>query len=141
MNTTDMYKDFIKRNPASDINYKIFRYILSEYNKGILELLLEGGTFNIGNKLGRLCVKKFTRNFSRRTVDWGETNKLKKQGINQLVYYTDDYYYGYNWEKRYCTVKNKSVYKFYPAGGVKGPKKQLIRLLKSNSLNHLNFKS
>lgn len=140
MNTTDMYEDFVKRNPASDINYKIFKYILSSYNKGIVELLMDGETFNLGTKLGRLSIKKFPRNFNRKTVDWGETNKLLRNGIKQLVYFTDDYYYGFHWEKRYCTIKNKSVYKFYPAGGVNGPRKQLIRFLKANTMNQLNFK-
>ena len=140
INSTDIYEEYKKRNPGTDITYQLFKYTLDNYNKGIVEALLQGKTFNIGNKLGRIRIKKFVRNFKRKTVDWGETNKIKAQGINKLIYYTDEYYYGFAWEKRYCTVKNKSVYKFKPAGGKRGPKKLLITLLKENDMNHLNFK-
>lgn len=140
INTTDIYKEFVKRNPATDVNYQTFKYILTAYNKGIVDALMAGETFNLGTKLGRLSIKKFPRNFNRKSVDWGETNKLLKQGIRKLVFFTDDFYFAFNWEKRYCTIKNKSVYKFYPAGGKIGPRKRLIQFLKSNDMNKLNFK-
>ena len=140
INATDMYADFKRRNPGTDVTYVMFKHILSEYNQGIVDTLMKGETFNLGVRLGKLRIRKVARNFNRKTVDWGETNKLAKQGIKQLVYFTDEYYYGFFWEKRYCTIKNKSVYKFHPAGGQEGPKKRLIRFLKEDELNCLNFK-
>lgn len=135
-----MYADFKRRNPGTDVTYQLFKYILSEYNKGIVNTLMKGESFNLGQRLGKLRIRKMPRNFNRKKIDWGETNKLKKQGIKKLIYFTDEYYYGFFWEKRYCTIKNKSVYKFHPAGGEAGPRKRLIRFLKENDLNRLNFK-
>jgi hypothetical protein len=139
INVTDLYKKFKKKNPDSDVTYTLFKYVISSYNKQIVDYLMEGGTFNLGSRLGKLKIKRVVRNFKNKAIDWGETNKLKARGINQLVYYTDEHYYGFFWEKRNCTVKNKSVYKFYPAGGIIGPKKRLIKFLKENELNKLNF--
>lgn len=139
INSTDMYKKFKERNPGTDITYPLFKYILTSYNKQVVDVLMRGETFNIGSKIGKLKISKFPRNFKRKTVDWGETNKLRKQGIKKMVYYTDDYYYGYYWQKKSCSVKNKSVYKFHPAGGKNGPKKRLINYLKADEMNRLTF--
>ncbi len=136
----DMYDKFRKDNSGTDVNYTLFKYIISAYNKGIVQHLLTGGTFHLGAGLGRLKISKIKRDFSKRkTINWGETRKHYQQGIEKLVYYTDEYYYRFTWFKKYCNIKNKSAYNFRPAGGVKGPKKQLVELLKKDEFAHLNF--
>ena len=94
----------------------------------------------MGQRLGTIRIKKIPRTFNKPTIDWGETNRLKKQGIKQLVYYTDDFYYRWNWDKHRCLVKNKSVYTFAPTAGQRGNRKKLVEKLKTDEFAHLNYK-
>ena len=104
-------------------------------------MLLEGQVFNMGQRLGSMRIKKIPRTFNKPTVDWGETNRLKKQGIKQLVHYTDDFYYRWNWDKHRCLVKNKSVYTFAPTAGQSGNRRKLVQKLKTDEFAHLNYKT
>ena len=105
----DIYKYYAKNNPGTYVTYTQFKFILSLFNKKAVDYILQGKTLNFHNRLGKLRIKRVKRNFNDKTVDWAETNKLKKQGINKLVYYTDDFWYRWYWEKRICTIPNKSV--------------------------------
>jgi hypothetical protein len=136
----DMYRYYKERNPGTDVTYTQFKYILSLYNKKVADRLLKGDIVNLGNRVGKLRIKKVARDFNKKTVDWNSTNQLKAQGINKLVFFTDEYWYRWAWEKKSCQIPNKSVYKFRPTGGEGGNRKRLTRLLKSDELAHLNFK-
>lgn len=136
----DIYNHYKKTNPGTDITYTQLKYVLSLFNKKAIEYILQGGSLNFHNRLGKLRIKKIKRNFNRKTIDWQETNKLKAQGINKYVFYTDDYWYRWFWEKRTCTIPNKSVYSFRPTGGDDGNRKKLVHLLKSDEFAHLNYR-
>lgn len=136
----DIYNYYKKNNPGIDTSYTQFKYILSQFNKKAVVHILQGRSLNFHNRLGRMRIKKVKRNFNSKTVDWLETNKLQKQGINKLVFYTDDYWYRWYWEKRTCTIPNKSVYSFRPTGGDDGNRKKLVHLLKTDEFAHLNFR-
>ena len=135
----DMYKEFVKEHPGTDIPYTYFKYVISQYNKKCADHILEGGVINLGNRLGKLRIRRITRNHEKRKIDWGETNKLKKEGVKKWVFYTDDHWYSWYWEKRICNIPNKSVYKFRPSGGDNGNRKRLSRLLKQDELAPLRF--
>lgn len=137
----DAYKWYRKNNPGTEVTYPLFKHIVSQFNKKVADAILEGSVFNMGFHLGTIRIKKIERTFNRPAIDWGETNKLKKQGIKQLVYYTDDYYFRWNWDKNRCRVKNKSVYTFCPTGGQTGNRKALVHKLKSDDLVYLNYTS
>ena len=136
----DIYKYYAKTNPGTDITYTQFKYILSLFNKKAIDQILQGRELNLHNRLGIIRIKKVKRNFNKKTVDWSETNKLKEQGINKFVFYTDDYWYRWAWEKRTCNIPNKSVYSFRSTGGDYGNRKKLTRLLKTDEFAHLNYK-
>lgn len=138
--TKDSYRWFKKENPDTQITYSLYKHIISRFNKRVSEEILEGQVFNMGQRLGTIRIKKIPRTFNKPTIDWGETNRLKKQGIKQLVYYTDDYYYRWNWDKHRCLVKNKSVYTFAPTAGQKGNRKKLVQKLKTDEFAYLNYK-
>lgn len=134
---SDMYKWFRKQNPGTDITYTLFKEIISQFNKLAVEYILEGKAVNFGSNLGSIRIKKIERKFSKaRTVNWGETNKLRKQGINQMVYFVDNYYYKWHWHRSLCKIKNKTVYIFQPTKGAGGNRQKLSRLLKSDDLIH-----
>lgn len=139
----DMYQAFKKQNPDTDITYPLYRTILEKFNQKLADRLLEGAVFNLGHRLGVMFIKKIRRSPKSKVINWNETHKMwaeqnEKQGF---VYYTDEFYYRWNWEKRKAQVKNKSVYKFEPTGGKIGLKKKLVERLKSNPFAATNYTS
>ena len=102
----------------------------------MVEAVLEGQTFYPGHQLGRLKIKRVERNFEKKSVNYFETKKLKEQGIDKVVYWTDDHWFRWYWEKAICQVANKSVYKFTPT---KGNRKKLSDKLKLDEFSFLNF--
>lgn len=136
----DMYRYYRQNNPGTDVTYTQFKYIISRFNKIAAAKILEGETLNLGNRLGKIRIRRVKRNHNKLSVDWMATNRLKADGINKLVYFTDEYWYRWYWEKKACQIPNKSVYKFRPTGGDHGNRKALARLLKGDEFSHLNFK-
>lgn len=139
----DMYKAYVKANPDTDITYPLYRAILESFNLKLTEKILDGHRFNLGHRLGNIFIKKIRRTPSSKVIDWNETNKMwGEQGYKEgFVYYTDEYYYRWNWEKRKAQVKNKSVYKFEPTGGKLGIKRKLVERLRSNPFASTNYTS
>lgn len=139
----DMYKAYKKKNPDTDITYPLYRTILETFNTKLSDTILEGNKFNLGSRLGYLYIKKIKRNPDSKVINWMETKALwKEEGVKKgFVYYTGDYYYRWNWEKKKAQVKNKSVYKFIPTGGKRGLKTKLVNRLKSNPFASTLYKS
>ena len=147
----DIYKSYSDYN----IDKEKFINICSEFNIMIIESILEGYKFNMGNNLSSISIVRLTRDPHKPTIDWGESNKYKKEllkegkelynletdkGIKWYIYYTDTEYCRYYWNKGKCRITNKSVYKFIPTRGIKGNKEKLINLLKEDDLSYLRFK-
>ena len=139
LNALDMFKFFLKNNPDTTVTYSSYKHALSEFHKKAVQMILCGKTFYMGHKLGLIRIKKVERNFDKPSINWGETNKLKAEGINKHVYFTDEYWYRWYWNKSRASLKNKSVYKFSPTEGSKGNKKKLVQTIKMDQFAHLNF--
>mgnify|MGYP003673258883 CR=1 FL=1 len=150
---SDIYKSYIKENGY--IDKKIFSDICHTFNVGIIEYILSGKEFNMGNNLSTLSIIRRDRDPRSPRIDWGESNKYKKElleagealydsitelGTKWYVYHTDEFYCKYYWRKGKCKIQNKSVYRFDPTRGVKGNKEKLISLLKEDELSYLKFK-
>lgn len=108
----DFYSTYHKRGGTLSLSeYKnIMQIFLRESLKGILD----GNPLIMGYRLGKIEVQRNERNYKKPTINWGESNKYKaillsegkelynketKQGHHWLVYFTDSYYYKYNWKK------------------------------------------
>lgn len=139
--TADAYKWFKKKHPDTTITYPLYKHIISQFNKKVSNAILDGEVFNMGYKMGTIRIKRIARSFNKPAIDWGETNRLKQQGIKQLVYFTDDNYYRWNWDKHRCLVKNKSVYTFAPTAGLYGNKRKLVARLKTDEFAFMNYKT
>ena len=137
----DMFRKYKKENPQTDVTYSYYRAVLESFSKLLAKELLNGAVFNMGQRLGTLRIKKIKRSPNARTIDWNETLKMwEEQGEKDgFVYWTDDTYYRWAWDKRKALVKNKSAYRFDPTGGVKGLKKKLTDRLRSDSLASTNY--
>jgi hypothetical protein len=139
----EMYKFFKKKN-TDDVSYLLFKEVLSRFNKKISDAILMGYTFNPKFHLGRIRIKKVKRSFKAEPpIDWAESRKLQKTGVEKyLVYYTDPYWYRWYWEKKKCTVKNKTVYSFSPTvsnSKKDGNRNKLVKMLRSDPLAALRF--
>ena len=109
----------------------------------------------MGNNLSTISILRRDRDPRSPRVDWGESNKYKKEliaegkelydsktgeGTKWHIYHIDDFYCKFYWYKGKCKVPNKSVYRFDATRGVKGNKDKLIKLLKEDELAYLKFK-
>ena len=152
-NLKDIYIDYQKE--YSNLDKNIYTDIIQEFNIMIMNYILEGKEFNMGNNLSTLSIVRKERDPRSPRLDWGESNKYKKElleagealydsitelGTKWYVYHTDEFYCKYYWRKGKCKIQNKSVYRFDPTRGVKGNKEKLISLLKEDELSYLKFK-
>ena len=153
-NITDIY-EYFDLTSELEISKLLFKDICSEFNIMVIDYILEGGKFNMGNNLSYISILRIERNNSKPAIDWGESNKYKRElltegkslynaetgkGEKWHIYYTDSEYCRYYWNKSGCKISNKSVYKFIPTRGLKGNKEKLTSLLKTDDLAYLRFK-
>ena len=149
----DIYIDYQKEN--NNIDKEIYINIIQEFNIMIMDYILEGKEFNMGNNLSTLSIIRRDRDPRSPRLDWGESNKYKKvlleegqnlynsetgKGVKWHIYHTDEFYCKYYWRKGKCKIPNKSVYRFDATRGLKGNKEKLINLLKEDDLAYLKFK-
>tara|TARA_R110001592_G_scaffold57738_6_gene175512 strand:- start:3059 stop:3535 length:477 start_codon:yes stop_codon:yes gene_type:complete len=145
------YQDYYN----DDLDKSLHTNIVQEFNILIMEHILDGKEFNMGNNLSTLSIIRRDRDPRSPRLDWGESNKYKKElleegqllynsetgkGVKWHIYHTDEFYCKYYWRKGKCKIPNKSVYRFDTTRGVKGNKEKLISLLKQDDLAYLKFK-
>ena len=153
-NINNIYNSYIEEYDDT-VNKNTFKKICEEFNIEIIESILEGDTFDMGNNLSTLSIRRVDRDPRTPRVDWGESIKYRKElesggvelynvstgkGEKWYIYYTDKFYCKYYWKKGKCRIPNKSVYRFTPTRGLKGNKEKLINLLKTDDLAYLKFK-
>ena len=150
----DIYIDYQKEY-FDVIDKTTYTDIIHQFNMMIMDYILDGKEFNMGNNLSTLSIVRRDRDPRSPRIDWGESNKYKKElleegqnlydpetdtGVKWHIYYTDEFYCKYYWRKGKCKVPNKSVYRFDATRGIKGNKEKLIALLKEDDLAYLKFK-
>ena len=150
----DIYIDY-QNEYNDDIDKATYTNIVQEFNIMIMDYILEGKEFNMGNNLSSLSIIRRDRDPRSPRLDWGESNKYKKElleegqnlydsetgkGVKWHIYHTDEFYCKYYWRKGKCKIPNKSVYRFDATRGLKGNKEKLINLLKEDELAYLKFR-
>lgn len=145
------YKIYLK--DGGILSYDVYRAIVCEFNKASLEQILEGRILELGTNLAAIGIARVPRTGKR--VDWVESNKLKEEliaegktpyhkernpnGEKWYVYYTDDHYFRFHWDKYRCVIKNKTAYSFIPTQGPNGNSRKLAKLLKDNPFAQNRF--
>ena len=77
-----IYKDYLEANKIF-VEDTIFKNICAEFNIAIIDYILEGKTFNMGNHLSSISIREIDRNNSKPTIDWGESNLYKKEILDR----------------------------------------------------------
>ena len=150
----DIHKDYVK-HVENPIETRLFKHLCEEFNMQVIDMILDGKEFSMGNNLSTLSIRRIERNPSKPTIDWWESNKYKQEllaegkqlysaesgeGEKWFIYYTDPWYCKYHWLKSRCKVPNKTAYRFTPTRGAKGNNEKLTHLLKRDDLAYLRFK-
>lgn len=154
-------KQLSKEKPESSkkmLDFYTFRDVIYTYNQKAVYDIIQGERINLSEKLGYMYVTKV--NSPSKLIDWDSSNKFKEEliangeqpkdsdhpdGSNWLLYYDNDYYFRWTWQKRkgVCKVRNHTVYEFTPTNtsgkGVRGVKSMLAEANRKNPLLHLNY--
>ena len=152
--SVDIFKDY--QTEGGILPSSVFHEICEEFNEKLMhEIIYNARVANLGWRLSTLEVVKVDRNFSKQAVNWVASEKLKQRIIDEggvpyskehpegekwFVYYTDDYFIRFNWNKSECIIPNKTAYKFTATRGDTGNKDKLKHYLKENPLAHLKYR-
>jgi len=106
-------EDINFRNFLIHMPFKNYMDMYNSLNTEISRILLLGDKYYFPGKLGGLQIATYDRNFNKKTINFGATNKLKKEGkTDQPIYYTDDTYTAPVFLKDLSFVPNYKYYKF-----------------------------
>jgi len=151
------YRDELKGSLKS----KTFTQICKDYNRGLLDLLLEGKEVKMGTGLSSLRIVKRKNKFVKRPrINWKASLEYRDElqakgeklydaktgtGTKWFIYYLPEYLMRFRWYGSWSRTRNAKVYKFYPVrsakiGGI-GAVDRLSRLLNSDELAYLRFKT
>lgn len=97
------------------MTYALFRKVLETYNQMAVDHIIEGGRFELGNRLGYLEAKRVERNFNHPRINYIATQRARRiEPEHPAIYFTDEDYCAIAWVKSH-QIKNESVYSFVPA--------------------------
>lgn len=144
------------------VDSKDFIKVIGLFNNKVVDSILKGYIFHFGHRLSYLCIKKKDISLrKRKKIDWGTSNKNKKEIIERggipyevltrnedgsictdnggeywLAYHTKQIEYLWHWAKGRAPFPNKFFYKFKPTycgAGNNGCVQKLKQLESSNS--------
>lgn len=134
----DIYKDRIKGK--YDISLTEFSKMLSDFNKYIVERLLNGDEIRLPSRMGVMAIlgKKPKVNIVDGRLrglapDWKATNeyRAKNPGTKKIIYHTNSdsngIIYSVKWNKFNVAAKNKRKYYFRPTRELKRTISALIK--------------
>ena len=152
---TDMYRFYVA--DGGTLPRALYKNICQDFNIKIMDhIIYDAGTFDMGNYLSTLNIRRIKRNFKNPHVDWKASNDYKEEllaegkklydhetgeGTKWLIYHDEEWYCRFYWKKQHARFKNKSVYKFVATRGKVGNKTKLIDHLNENSLNYIKYEN
>ena len=126
----DYFKYFKKDNPDLDISNKKYYDIIADFNKNLINLIIEDNVeYNLPHLGSSISIKKTKqvprivngKLVNKTPVDWVATNKLweedneakeKKLLVRYNNYHTSKYVFSISFKKYVYPFKNKKYYKF-----------------------------
>lgn len=93
--------------------YRIFLDFYKTLNTEIAAEMLKGNRYDIPVSVGSLQIFNYHRDFTKKSIDFGRTNKHKKEtGETHVFYHVDDRYTAPRYVKTFAHVPNYKYYKF-----------------------------
>ena len=142
------------RQKGGTLPYNQWKELCEEFNNMVIDALLDGERVEMGSGLSYLQIIRDKNEFKKPSVDWKASYKLRQELLDEgkelfdsktgkgekwLVYFTNEYYFRYYWNKKYASCRNSRVYQFIPARGNTGAKTKLVKLLTTDELSHMRF--
>jgi hypothetical protein len=124
MTLCDIYKEYKEECNAegkTPLSYSTFRTYCEYGNMELVNaIIFEAKEVLLPYRMGSIRVMRHKRKFDKPTVNHGETAKLRKQGIKDVVvYFTDSEWFSFKWLRYKSSVPYKSLWGFYPTHGNK----------------------
>lgn len=109
------YRDYIEQDTQYDVDYKVFKAIVTDYFKYIRdEVMLHSKEFKLPCRLGTLSIIKHKpKYYNGKSLrwDWKATKELGKP-VYLLNEHSGEYKYRFYWSKQGCLLTNKGKYHF-----------------------------
>lgn len=128
----------VKKKTYTSVLYDFTKFLADELcEKGIIHFPEHTGLIKIQGQELKIKINPKTGLLDKRTVDWGETNKLwaespeakeKKKVIFHMNEHSDFITYGIKWSKTKLSLKNKSTFIYLPCRHLK---RRVAKMIKS----------
>ena len=70
---------------VEDIDKNLFKELCFDFNEMVIDMILEGGEFNMGNNLSTISILRMDRDPQRKVIDWIESNKDKSELVKNKI--------------------------------------------------------
>ena len=80
---TNIYEDY--NSNVEDIDKNLFKELCFDFNEMVIDMILEGGEFNMGNNLSTISILRMDRDPQRKVIDWIESNKYKSELVKNKI--------------------------------------------------------
>ena len=126
----DSYSSY-RETTKSPVSLKVYKEVIGDLNKDIMQYLMEGGIFTMPYRLGIIRIKKIKNNLNNLKIDF-KHYLTTGQKIYHLNDHSNGYYYRWLWDKYKAGViiKNKGRYKFVFS---RANKRALAKLIKEGN--------
>lgn len=139
----DFYKFYltqIERETVYDVEYKIYRQIVEDYFRYIVEQIMDNSReFKLPCRLGNLSiVKRQPKNFDNKSlrIDYHES-KIQGKAVYFINDHSDYYKYRFYWSKKDCLLTNKTKYQFV---ATRFNKRRLAQIIKNKEHDYTPIK-
>jgi len=121
----DAYK-FYKDKHGPKVDKSTYRKICYEFNKMMVDDVLEGKVVKVPHRLGELWIKKYKIDLDNPPIDLNETKKAGKI-VYHLNQHSDGYQCRWSWSKRNNLVTNMIYYSFH---ATRANSRELAKIMK-----------
>jgi len=161
----DNLNNQITKEETNLISYKLYKFIISTFNKELVNEIIKGYEFNAGYGISTIRIQKKKRDLTRDVINWGASLKRKREiiaegkvpyavierdaqrlitkdngGVPYFIYMVDDYSYWWYWNKKNSNLPNELVYSFSPVKGKGCIIKKLHKYREDNPQVTLNYR-
>lgn len=135
------YTDSIDKNSPFDINFNLYKSIVEDYIKEIMNLVFEGNAYSIPATLGLVQVVKVKMNYNIEKslpIDWEFTNKYGKR-IYNLNEHSRGFRYKFQWFKGSIHLHLNNNYILYRLIMTRANKRRLAKIIKSGEKDYFQI--